>query len=434
MNYNPQAVELNDTIRSVNPHVYNMLSNKGKAIFFPKKGILSQSAEAKGSTINGTIGTALEDNGKPMVLDSLDELINLHDKEAFNYAPSFGRPEIRNIWKNTLVKKSPSLNGKAYSLPVVTSALTHGLSMAGYLFVNPDDEIITPDLYWENYDLVFSNAYGAILHKFPTFIDNSIFNTDGLKTAISNTKSSKVIIILNFPNNPTGYTITKPEAVAIKEILVDAANKGKEIVVMIDDAYFGLVYEEGILTESIFASLADAHENILAVKFDGPTKEDYVWGFRTGFVTFGSAKNSPAFYSALEAKLTGAIRGNISNASNIGQALLLSAYTHVSYDQEKAAKFDILKRRYLKIREIFKAHPEYQEFFAPLPYNSGYFMCVRIMSKNTEAVRKTLIEKYSTGVIAQGEVLRVAFSSVPISLLDKMFDNIYQASKDCQGK
>jgi hypothetical protein len=33
--------------------------------------------------------------------------------------------------------------------------------------------------------------------------------------------------------------------------------------------------------------LCDAHPNILAVKLDGPTKEDYVWGFRVGFLTFG---------------------------------------------------------------------------------------------------------------------------------------------------
>ena len=35
---NPQAVELNNTIKSVNPAVYEMLSNKGKGIFFPAKG------------------------------------------------------------------------------------------------------------------------------------------------------------------------------------------------------------------------------------------------------------------------------------------------------------------------------------------------------------------------------------------------------------
>ena len=66
-----QAQELNESIRSTNPFVYDLLSDKGKAIFFPKRGILSQTEQAKGKKINATIGTALEDNGSPMVLDSL---------------------------------------------------------------------------------------------------------------------------------------------------------------------------------------------------------------------------------------------------------------------------------------------------------------------------------------------------------------------------
>lgn len=433
MSLEQQAVELNEAIRSVNPHVYNLFSEKGKAIFFPKKGILSQSAEAKGTKINGTIGTALEDNGSPMTLKSLDSLLNLTNKEAFNYAPSFGRPEIRSLWKESLTRKNPSLQGKAFSLPVVTCALTHGLSMAGYLFVDAGDTVISPDLYWENYDLIMRNAYGAQFKTFTTFVNNSAFNTDGLKAALESSSAGKKIVILNFPNNPTGYTITETEASAITNILIDSANKGNEIVVLIDDAYFGLVFEKGVLKESIFSMLTDAHENILAVKLDGPTKEDYVWGFRTGFITFGTAKNSPAMYTALEAKLAGAIRGNISNAPNISQTLLLSAYSHNGYDIEKAEKYEMLRRRYEKIRTLLQSHPEYQEYFVALPFNSGYFMCVRILSKKAEEVRKTLIEKYSTGVIAQGDLLRIAFSSVPIEMIEKMFDNIFQAARECHN-
>ena len=48
-----------------------------------------------------------------------------------------------------LFEKNPSLCGKNIGLPVVTSALTHGLSMAGYMFVNENDSIIISDLFWE---------------------------------------------------------------------------------------------------------------------------------------------------------------------------------------------------------------------------------------------------------------------------------------------
>jgi len=204
-------------------------------------------------------------------------------------------------------------------------------------------------------------------------------------------------------------------------------------VVIIDDAYFGLVFEKGIFSESMFGLLANAHERILAIKLDGPTKEDYVWGFRVGFVTFGTARNSASLYGALEAKLAGALRGNISNCSNLSQTLLLEAYTHPGYEKEKTEKYGILKRRYEKLRDLFAAHAEYREYFTPLPFNSGYFMCISI--KNAEAVRQRLIKEYSTGLIAVNEnILRLAFSATPYGKLETLLDNVYKAAKDVAGK
>ena len=429
MNLDSQAVELNNSITAANPAVLAMLSDKGKKIFFPKKGILSQSAEAAGKEINATIGTALEDDGSPMALDALFKQFNVKSKAMFNYAPSPGRPEIRSTWKEMLFKKNPGLTGKTISSPVVTSALTHGLSMAGYLFLDEGDSIILPDLYWENYNLIFSHAFGAKIDTYPTFSGDG-YNIDGFEKKLNEGPVGKKVVLLNFPNNPTGYTVTETEAQKICTILVKAADAGNSLVVLIDDAYFGLVYEKGILAESLFSTLADAHERILAVKFDGPTKEDYVWGFRVGFVTFGCKTSSPAFYTALEGKLAGAIRGNISNASNVGQTLLTTAYADAGYDAEKQEKFDILCRRYRKMRDIFASKTEYADFFTPLPFNSGYFMCVKVQSGNAEVVREVLLKKYSTGIIAQGDVIRIAFSAVPIEKLEKLLGNIYLACKD----
>jgi aspartate/methionine/tyrosine aminotransferase len=425
-----QAKELNDIIHATNPHTFNCLSDRGKAIFFPKKGILSQSAEAKGKKINATIGTALEDCGAPMALKAVYSQLNMESKEPFSYAPSPGQPGIRTTWKVMMIQKNPLLADKKFSLPVVSCALTHGLSMASYLFVNSGDSIITPDLYWENYDLIFDNTFGGHLETFPMFNQENGFNLKGLREQLEKTTSKKKILILNFPNNPTGYTVTIEEAHAIKDILVEIADKGSDIVVLIDDAYFGLVFKDGIFKESVFSLLCDAHERILAVKLDGPTKEDYVWGFRAGFVTFGTSKNSPAFYSALESKIGGAIRGTISNSSNVAQVLLQNAYKNPSYNSEKTEKFTILKRRFDKIEKILADHPEYNEFFTALPCNSGYFMCVRILTGNAEKVRSILLEKYSTGVIAQKDVIRLAFSSVPFDSIESLFENLFNAARD----
>lgn len=424
-----QAIQLNEIIRSGNAAIPNMLSRRGREIYFPKLGILSQSAQAKSAQINTTIGIALEEDGTPMRLQCVMSRLNLAPAQALNYAPSPGSAELRATWKKMLLQKNPLLAGKSFGLPVVTSALTHGLSICGYLFCDPEDEIILPDLFWENYTLIFSNAYGAKLRAFPAFTAAGAFNTAGLRESLINSKQGKKIVLLNFPNNPAGYTPQEEEMRAIAATLTEAAQTGPLVVIM-DDAYFGLVYEPDVFKESLFSLICDAHPNLLAVKLDGPTKEDYVWGFRVGFLTFGSRGASPAVYEALEAKTSGAIRGSISNASNLGQSLLTAAYAEPAYAQEKHAKFNLLKARYETVKKILSEHPEYAAYFRALPFNSGYFMCIRPEQADPEMLRQKLLADYSTGVIAMNGMIRIAFSATPMSQLPVLFDNIYRAARD----
>src|SRR3989338_91939 len=427
---NPQAEELNEIIKKNNTNIFEMLSEKGKAIFFPKKGILAQTADAKGKEINATIGIALEEDGSPMRLKSIASHIKgIDPKEVFPYAPSQGKPELRKRWKELIYEKNPSLKGKEISLPIVTNALTHGLSMMGYIFVNQGDKIISPDLYWGNYNLIFINGYGAAIDVFPTFV-NGGFNAEGLKEKLSQ-GTGKKIILLNFPNNPTGYTPTEKEAEQIINVIKESAEAGNNIVVLIDDAYFGLVYKKGIFTESIFAQLADMHERILAIKLDGATKEDYAWGLRVGFVTYGIKGGNKELYDALEAKTAGAVRGNISNDSNLSQSLVLAALTSPKYSVEKKKKYNLLKKRYKEVEKVLKEHKEYTEVFEALPFNSGYFMCVKLKEGlDGEKIRQNLLQKYSTGVIVTGNIIRMAFSAVPTEKIPKLFENLYNACRD----
>ncbi|MFB6319936.1 aminotransferase class I/II-fold pyridoxal phosphate-dependent enzyme [Saccharicrinis sp. FJH54] len=428
---NPQAKELNDIIQAKSPVVFDLLSEKGKNIFFPKKGILGQTAEAKGTRINATIGAAIEDDNSPMRLPSIEKNINLDPSLVFPYAPSFGRPDIRKKWKEMIYEKNPGLKGKSLSLPVVTNALTHGISMMGYMFVNDGDEVIVPDLFWGNYNLILTNAYGAKLVKFNTFKNNG-FDVDALKEQLLSAGEKK-IVILNFPNNPTGYTPTFAEIDAIIAAVKEAAEVGKKIVAVTDDAYFGLVYEDGVATESVFTGLADLHENVLAVKVDGPTKEDYVWGFRVGFISYGYKGADEAVFGALESKTAGAVRGNISNAANISQSLLLHAFESPDYQAEKARKFDLMKKRYDAVTEALKEE-KYKTYFNALPFNSGYFMCVKLREgMEAEKVRQILIEKYSIGLIALGDILRIAFSAVAAGDIKTMFEGIYNACTDADA-
>jgi aspartate/methionine/tyrosine aminotransferase len=426
---NPQAEELNKIIQEKNPAVYELLSKKGKNIFFPKKGILGQSADAKGTKINATIGTAIEDDGSPMRLEAISSKIGIDPSLTFPYAPSFGRPDIRASWKQLIYKKNPGLGSKEISLPIVTNALTHGVSMAGYMFVDEGDEVISPNLFWGNYNLILNNAYGSKIGAFNLFKDGG-FDLEAFENKLNEGAVGKKIVILNFPNNPSGYSPTVAEASAIAGILKKSADKGNKIVVFTDDAYWGLVFEDGIEKQSIFTYISDIHENVLAVKIDGPTKEDYVWGFRVGFITYGIKGGDAQLYSALESKTAGAVRGNISNAANISQSLLMQAYANEDYDRQKEEKYELLKTRYNAVKEALK-DDKYKKYFEALPYNSGYFMCIQLAEGiDGEALRHLLIDKYSIGTINLNNIIRLAFAAVAAKDMKQLFDGIYDACSE----
>ncbi len=420
---NKLAKELNSTLGNA----VDFLSKEGKRMYFPYGGILGQSGEAKSCEINATIGMAFEEDGSPLVMNCFKKNLNL-DKKAFLYAGSFGAQGLRETWKKMELKKNPSLKGINFSNPVVTNALTHGLRIAAELFADKTDELVVPDLFWDNYELIFQEAVGCKVRHFNTF-KNGAFDAEALKAALL-TKGEKKILVLNFPNNPTGYTATNEDAKRIVAVIKAVAQRGKRIVVILDDAYFGLVYEKGIHGESLFAEFSKLHENVLAVKLDGTTKEDYVWGLRVGFIMFAFKGASAEQLKALEVKAAGNVRSCISNASSIGQHLTIAAFADPKYDAEKREKYAVLKRRYQEIRRILKSHKEYAESFEVMPFNSGYFMCVRPRGVEAECVRKQLIAKYSTGTIVLSGLIRLAFSTISTAKLAKLFANVDAAIRD----
>jgi len=52
------------------------------------------------------------------------------------------------------------MRGKFFGLPVVTNALTHGLSIVSDLFLNPGDYVLMPDMFWGNYRLTYNTRRG----------------------------------------------------------------------------------------------------------------------------------------------------------------------------------------------------------------------------------------------------------------------------------
>jgi aspartate/methionine/tyrosine aminotransferase len=425
---NTLAIELNDQIKDT--VAYRLLSEFGKRFYFPK-GIVSQSGEAKkfANRFNATIGMAYKDK-QPIILSAIQEQIgSLSSGDSVAYAPTPGVPDLRTVWKDEILRKNPSITDKdGISLPLVVPGLTNGLVQIADLFVEKGDTIIIPDMFWGNYRLMLEVRKEANIVTFPFFNEEGSLNISGLKSTIdSHSSKGKLILILNFPNNPTGYSPTTDEAAKIIEVLHDTAQNGTDLLVASDDAYFGLFFEEGTNTESLFSKLYSLHENILAVKIDGATKEDYVWGFRIGFVTFGSKALGTEQYEALNKKLGGAVRSSVSNSSRIAQTLLLKAMAKKEYAAEKEKTFQLLKDRYIKVKEVLEKRT-IGKALKELPFNSGYFMSFKCSGISAEALRKELLNR-GIGTIAIGEdYLRVAFASVDLAGIEELYTTIFEAA------
>ncbi|MFS0723273.1 aminotransferase class I/II-fold pyridoxal phosphate-dependent enzyme [Paenibacillus sp. 1P07SE] len=424
------AKQLNETLQSENPHIFDMLSGIGKAIYFPKVGILSQSAEAaaKAKKYNATIGIATE-GGQPMHLKTIQETLSAYEpKDIYPYAPPAGKPELRTIWRAKMLEENPSLAGKTFGQPIVTNALTHGLSIVADLFADTGDAVIIPDKNWENYELTFSIRRGAEMIEYPLYNEENRFNSAGLREKLLTQQGKgKAIVILNFPNNPTGYTPTRQEGAEIVEAIRDAAEAGINVVVVTDDAYFGLFFEDS-LHESLYGQLADLHPRVLAVKVDGATKEEYVWGFRVGFITYASP--SEEVLKALEMKTLGIIRATISSGPHPSQTFILRALQAPDFDEQRRSKFDIMKRRANRVKDLLDSG-RFGDVWEYYPFNSGYFMCLKLKNASAEAVRTRLLDAYGVGTIALGESdLRVAFSCIEELHLEELFETICQAVKD----
>lgn len=425
---NELAQELNKTLEGTT--VGALLSDLGTRLYFPK-GIIAQSGEAKKSAsfANGTIGMCMGDDGNPVTLPSINENVpSMTTRELVAYAPTAGIPELREIWKEKMIAKNPDLKGKSISLPVVVPGLSAGISYLADLFLDETKGLLAADPSWDNYTLIANARRNASFKQFAMFKDGK-FNISGLEEAMrKEAESGSVRVILNFPQNPSGYSPTSDERKQLVEIIKKMAEEGKKVMVWCDDAYFGLNYEDNIEAQSLFAYLADLHENVLAAKIDGPTKEEFAWGFRVGFITFGCKGMTDDQYNALVTKLNSAIRSSVSCSSTPSQNLLLKAFKNPTSEAKKLEYRNMLCERYKIVRKFCNENT--CSTLTPLPFNSGYFMSFNMPNGKSNELRQKLLAEKGIGVISiDANTLRVAFSSIPQSKLLEVYKAIYEVAE-----
>ena len=440
----PAARKLNQKLIDENPAIYNLLSPCGKRLYYPREGLLFQAQEAANSRYNATIGIALDDQGKLAHYRSMSKMFALDPCKSLAYASSFGILPLRELWRERLQQKNPRLQGGGcdMSLPVVTSGITHGAWIALQMLLAPGEELLLPHLFWPNYRLIAETHCVARIRTYNTFAGQG--PEQGLDLgAIARELSApgeKKVLLFNFPHNPTGYSPSREEIESLQAILCRAADAGKHIAIICDDAYWGLCYDHNAERESLFSFVAGLHANILAIKLDGATKEDFAWGLRIGFITFGLPSAEEPLSQIFEEKAGAAVRMSTSNCSRLSQEILLSTYQNPETDNERKQLQELLARRYRCIRECLASDEARREswsrYLCPLPFNSGYFVSFEMQHQkfSAEDFRKYLLAKHDIGLISFGEkYLRFAYSAVAEVNIPHVLRTLHLAYKDLLG-
>ncbi|MBR4291764.1 MAG: aminotransferase class I/II-fold pyridoxal phosphate-dependent enzyme [Oscillospiraceae bacterium] len=412
--------------------VWSMLSEYGKRVRFLTDGVLGQTWEARKSayTFNATLGEYKE-HGKDTCVQALYQNLKAFDPaDVCAYAQPGGLPRLRQLWKAKMLQENPMMQSLNLSLPLVCAGLTHGLSLVGEMFLNPDDPVILHDMHWENYELIFHTRSGGRIVHYPTFRDGG-FNVGGLRESILAEPSEKQLVVLNFPNNPTGYMLSPEEALHIREVLLECAEAGKKLVVLCDDAYYGFWYADGILTESIFGFLTGLHPNILTIRLDGATKEYFAGGLRMGFLTYGGQEQETL--NMLEKKTMGAIRISVSSSSRLSQAILISCLESEEITAELEQKKASLRHRGQLVLDYCKKGSA-AGLWEAAPFRSGFFICIYV-NTNAQLLRRHLLDHYGIGIIALGDgLIRIALPCMEESEICTLFGLLDQAIAETEAE
>jgi aspartate/methionine/tyrosine aminotransferase len=422
------AAELNNILEQNSNSLFKMLSPLGKKLYFPK-GIITQSIEAKRfgkDDLNATVGIAKE-NMLPMHLQCVERFFveDLNANEIFSYAPTSGVKELRDVWKER--QNSENKSAKHSTSPVVTGGITHGLSIVGDVFFDDETLVIIPDMHWGNYRLIWGVGCNSKIIHYPLFKEDlSGFNIGAFEEALlQGVNYKKTVVVLNFPNNPSGYSLREEEAEEILNVLKCYSEKGYSLITICDDAYSGLCYEKGIRKESLFGDISNLSDNIISIKVDGCTKEYFMWGFRIGFITIATKYFSKLAYEAIETKLSAALRRSVSNICNVSQSVLLRSLKDKIIEKQREEKFSLLKSRYGCMKDLV-SRENTKKFWDVYPCNSGYFICLRLKKIfNAEKIRRIVLENNGIGVISlPNNSIRIAFSCIEEGSMENFINKL----------
>jgi len=412
------------------------------------KGIFYWSARAKTEAeIDGTIGIAQDDDGtishiavaEPWAGEKVMQRVP--KGKIFGYAPIEGVESLRKKWLAKILKTHGELANFA-TMPVVTNGITHSLALASRLLLESGQTLITADKSWENYEHIFTDVQGVKIATFPLFT-NGVLHVDALIGACREIAQmqKKVVLLLNFPHNQTGFMPSHEEAKELGQRIQDLCREMPKVsfAVLLDDAYEGYVYDEIGQKTSLLSEIFAPLPNLAIGKMDGISKVMMAYGYRVGFLTFfmSALDGKPftgEFLSGIRGemgtKIGGFIRGEISQANHHGQILADALMDDLATVEAQRGEIierlsDRWKATILALNEGYKKYGK-QKLWAD-PCNGGFFAYLNL-EKGVDAkeIAEKLLAEKKVGVVPSQQGFRVAFCGIQKEKIPPMIQRIFE--------
>ncbi|MGC8817112.1 MAG: pyridoxal phosphate-dependent aminotransferase [Candidatus Hadarchaeum sp.] len=188
------------------------------------------------------------------------------DRGMTKYTPSAGIPELREAIAEHFVRQGIDVAAKNV---IVTPGAKHAIFCALAAALDPGDEVLIPSPCW-TYEAMVKICGGK-----PVFIQGSAekgfkLEEEKLKNVIT---SRSRLLLLNYPNNPTGAVMSAADLKPILEIAAD-----HDLWVLSDDIYNVLVYEGEQGNPLKFPGMAER-----TISINGFSKAYAMTGWRIGY-------------------------------------------------------------------------------------------------------------------------------------------------------
>ncbi|MFI8517661.1 pyridoxal phosphate-dependent aminotransferase [Streptomyces sp. NPDC085481] len=198
----------------------------------------------------------------------------LREGHGNQYPPGPGIPELRTA----VAEHQQRRYGLAYDPDtevLVTAGATEAIAAALLALVEPGDEVIALEPYYDSYAACIAMAGGTRVPVTLRPHDGAFaLDLDELRAAVTGRTR---LILLNTPHNPTGTVLTPAELTAIAELAQE-----RDLLVVTDEVYEHLVYDDAVHVP--LASLPGMRERTVTIGSAGKTYSFTGWkvGWATG--------------------------------------------------------------------------------------------------------------------------------------------------------